>query len=97
LLPEDGLEASDMITRWYVIGKNRFENELNIEKLLKLIRSLRMHTNFTREAKASMSLKDTNIIEVDSDENMKVEVKKVLSKAIRSFSERNSMKEIAEQ
>ena len=56
-LPDDDpFSAPDMITRWYVIGKKRFEAELNIEKLLKTLRSLKIHTNLTREAKAKLSL-----------------------------------------
>ena len=66
-MPDEPFSTPDIITRWYLIGKERFEAELNIEKILKTIRSLKIHTNFTREEKAVIMLRDKNVIEVDSD------------------------------
>lgn len=84
-----------MITRWYLIGKSRFEAELNIEKMLKTIRSLKIHTNFTREEKASILLRDKNVIEIDSDEHSKKEIGDKLKKCIASAVERNKGEDLS--
>lgn len=75
MLPEDPFDSKDMIVRWYLIGKERFEDELNIEKLLKAVRTLKIHTNLTKERKASLGLKGKNILEVDSDQYAAEEVR----------------------
>ena len=83
-LPEEPFSTPNMISRWYIIGKERFESELNIEKLIKTVRNLKIHTDFTKERKASLNLKGKNIIEVDSDEYRKEEIRDELKDAIKS-------------
>lgn len=86
MLPEEPFATRDLLTRWFVIGKERFEKEMDFEKVLKALRSLKIHTNFTREAKASMSLRDKNVIEIDSEgyvkEQLQDEIRKSFSTAV---------------
>ena len=84
LLPENAFESKDMITRWYILGKERFETELNVEKLLKTVRNLKIHTDLTKERKASLGLKGKNIIEVDSDEHAEEVIRDELHDMLQS-------------
>lgn len=83
-LPEEPFSTTDMISRWYIIGKERLESELNIEKLLRTLRNLKIHTDLTKKRKASLNLKGKNVIEVDSDEAMEEEFRDELKDRIQS-------------
>ena len=51
-LPESAIKAQDMSTRFFILGKQRLESELNIVKVLKQLRTLTLLEKPSREAKA---------------------------------------------
>ena len=58
-----------MITRWYVGGVRRFESELNLIKVLKTLRNLKIGMDATiRSDQSPAILHPKNVIEVDSDD-----------------------------
>ena len=67
-LPDEVLDLKDLTSRWFVLGKERFERELNLEKVLKTLRNLRILTLNDKEKKARLALESLNSIEVDSDD-----------------------------
>lgn len=40
--PENVLHSPNMVNRWYVIGKKRLEEELNLVKILKTLRNVKV-------------------------------------------------------
>lgn len=67
-LSYDVTELKSKAARWFVIGKERFDRELNIEKVLKHIRNFECLALKDEKVKAALELERQNIIEVDSDD-----------------------------
>ena len=51
-LPEEALELKDAASRWFVIGKDRFEREINLGRVLKTLRNVKKLTLAEKEKKA---------------------------------------------
>lgn len=66
--PKNVIHAPDMLTRWYIIGKKRFEKEQNLVKLMKTIKNLKIMMDPTKYQKAQCIFHAKNVIEVDSDD-----------------------------
>ena len=51
-----------------MIGKERFDSEINIEKLLRSLRNLKILSMGNKDVKAKLTLDKANMIEVDSED-----------------------------
>lgn len=67
-LPQDAFELKDITARWFIIGRDRLDKELNLEKLLRTLRNIKILTLSDKERKAKLALNELNTIQVDSDD-----------------------------
>lgn len=70
-LAEDSLKMQQLSSRWFIIGRDKLENELNMIKLLKNVRNLKImakEDSSLKERKAKLILDNLATINVDSDE-----------------------------
>ena len=72
-LSTDAHSLRQVTARWFVIGRERFEKELNIEKVLKTLRNLRIVSLAKRGIWAQLAIDARNVIEVDSEDIGKAE------------------------
>ena len=71
-LPEKPLKTTDLIQRWFIIARDRFERELCIEKLLRVVRNVKSLVDPDESRK--MFLERQNLIEIDTDDLMAPEL-----------------------
>ena len=57
----------DAALRWFIIGKERLDSEINLEKVLKTLRNMKILTLNDKSTKAHLNLDQANVIELDSD------------------------------
>jgi hypothetical protein len=90
---DDYIDAKDIALRWFLIGKQRFENEINLEKVLKSLRNVKILTLNDKNRKATLALENENVIEIDSDNiRREREVRVIKNTLIAGIEERLSQK-----
>lgn len=65
---DDVLSYKSLVTRYFIIARGRFEKEINLEKLLKTLRNVKILSLSDRKLKAKLDTAELNTIAVDSDE-----------------------------
>ena len=70
-LATDALQVNNKAIRWFIIGKERLDNEINLEKVLKTLRQFRILFLQDKEKKARLATENKNYIAVDSDDLLK--------------------------
>ena len=56
---------TDKAKRWFIIGRQRYKKEVNLEKMVKTIRNLKLLNMKDRDTKAKLVMEAKNIIDVD--------------------------------
>ena len=62
------MEPRGGTARWFKIGRDRFESEINLEKVLRTLRNLKILSLSNKYVKAKLVLDKANTIEVDSED-----------------------------
>lgn len=78
-LSEEASDHKDVASRYFVLGLSRFEKELNIDRILKTLRDVKVET-LDKDKKAMCAIAKQNVIEVDSDDLLAVEHAKNMKK-----------------
>ena len=66
-LADEASDLRDAASRFFVMGLSRFEEELNIDKILWTLRNVKSQV-LTKQKEAMLAIDTNNIIEVDSDD-----------------------------
>lgn len=62
------MNITDLVGRWFSIGRRKFDEELNIVKILRGLRNLKLLAKPSDVRKAQLVLEPDNIIAVDSED-----------------------------